>query len=83
MTGPIPVCLGDDILLRGDKRWDGAHPISVFRAPLDTSERRDCVIYYDTNLFVLSRGTGKNWELPRPQCRQRSLIKLTLELHIC
>jgi hypothetical protein len=64
MTGPIPVCLGNNILLRGDKRWNGAHPISVFRTPLDTSERRDCVIYYDTNLFVLSRGTGKNWELP-------------------
>ena len=69
VTGPIPIRLGDNLLLRGDKRRDGAHPISIFRAPLDACERRYCVIYYNANLFVLSRGAGKNWELPQPQYR--------------
>ena len=67
MAGPIPICLGDNLLLRSNKRRDGAHPIGIFRTPLDASERRNCVIYYDTNLFVLSRGARKNLELPWSQ----------------
>jgi hypothetical protein len=64
MAGPVPIRARDNLLLRGNECRNGTHPMRVFGASLDTCKRCDGVIYYDTKLFALSRGTGKHCRTP-------------------
>ena len=65
MTSPVPVRIGDNLLLRGNERRDGTHPMGIVGASLDACQGRNGVVYYDPNLFTLSRGTGKHCGLVR------------------
>jgi len=52
MTIPIPIYLGDDLLLRCHESINGAHPIGLLRATLDACKRSDSVVDDDSDLLA-------------------------------
>jgi hypothetical protein len=60
ITSPVPVRVCDNLLLRSNECWDRTHSMGIVGASFNACEGSNSVVYYDANLFTLSRGTGKH-----------------------
>lgn len=62
MTIPIPVRILDILAHSPNKRFNGAHAVSLLWAAFDARQRHDAVIDDDTYLWAREGCTFEHWE---------------------